>query len=116
MKRFLNLEAFDEKDLQQVAMNIRMTVEDWTGIKVFCWCWRLPKCYPKWPINLAKKNKIATDCVVVLDTKEKVDKALQDTPIGEVWGVGRQYAEKLMDMNAVFTAFDLTKKIRRVGT
>jgi DNA polymerase V len=35
---------------------------------------------------------------------------LQDTPIGEVWGVGRQYAEKLKEMNAVFTAFDLTKK------
>jgi DNA polymerase V len=48
--------------------------------------------------------------VVVLDTKEKIAKALQDTPIGEVWGVGRQYAEKLRDMNAVFTAYDLTKK------
>ena len=35
---------------------------------------------------------------------------MQDTPIGEVWGVGRQYAQKLMEMNAVFTAYDLTKK------
>jgi DNA polymerase V len=106
---FLNLEEFDAKDLQQVAMNIRMTVEDWTGIKVSVGV-APTKVLSKVANHLAKKNKIETECVVVLDTKEKIDKALQDTPIGEVWGVGRQYAEKLMDMNAVFTAFDLTKK------
>src|SRR6187397_2030931 len=31
---FLNLDEFAEKDLQQVGMNIRETVEQWTGIKV----------------------------------------------------------------------------------
>jgi DNA polymerase V len=106
---FLDLDEFADKDLQQVALNIRETVEMWTGIKVSIGV-APTKVLSKVANHLAKKNKIATQCVVVLDTKEKIAKALQDTPIGEVWGVGRQYAEKLRDMNAVFTAFDLTKK------
>ncbi|MFM6924659.1 MAG: Y-family DNA polymerase [Ferruginibacter sp.] len=106
---FLNLDEFAEKDLQQVALNIRETVELWTGIKVSVGV-APTKVLSKVANHLAKKNKLATACVVVLDTKEKIAKALQDTPVGEVWGVGRQYAQKLMEMNAVFTAYDLTKK------
>jgi DNA polymerase V len=106
---FLDLDEFADKDLQQVALNIRETVEMWTGIKVSIGV-APTKVLSKVANHLAKKNKIATQCVVVLDTKEKIARALQDTPVGEVWGVGRQYAEKLRDMNAVFTAFDLTKK------
>ncbi len=106
---FLNLDEFAEKDLQQVSMNIRETVELWTGIKVSVGV-APTKVLSKVANHLAKKNKLATNCVVVLDTKEKITKALLDTPIGEVWGVGRQYAQKLIEMNAVFTAYDLTKK------
>lgn len=106
---FLNLDEFAEKDLQQIALNIRETVELWTGIKVSVGV-APTKVLSKVANHLAKKNKVATACVVVLDTKEKIAKALQDTPVGEVWGVGRQYAQKLMEMNAVFTAYDLTRK------
>jgi DNA polymerase V len=106
---FLSLDDFAEKDLQQIAMNIRETVEQWTGIKVSVGV-APTKVLSKVANHLAKKNKIATECVVVLDTKEKIAKALQDTPISEVWGVGHQYAQKLIEMNAVFTAYDLTKK------
>ena len=106
---FLNLDEFAEKDLQQVALNIREIVEQWTGIQVSVGV-APTKVLSKVANHLAKKNKESTNCVVVLDTKEKISKALQDTPIGEVWGVGRQYAQKLIDMNAVFTAFDLSKK------
>ena len=35
--------------------------------------------------------------VVVLDTK-KIDEALQNTPVREVWGIGGQYAQKSVDM------------------
>jgi DNA polymerase V len=106
---FLNLDEFEEKDLQKIGLQIKDTVEQWTGIKVSVGV-APTKVLSKVANHLAKKNKLATNCVVVLDTKEKIMTALQNTPIGEVWGVGRQYAEKLMDMNAVFTAFDLTKK------
>jgi len=106
---FLNLDEFAEKDLQQVALTIRETVEMWTGIKVSVGV-APTKVLSKVANHLAKKNKVATQCCVVLDTKEKIAKALQDTPIGEVWGIGSQYAQKLIEMNAVFTAYDLTKK------
>ena len=106
---FLDLDEFIHMDLQKVALNIRETVEQWTGIKVSIGV-APTKVLSKVANHLAKKNKTATQCVVVLDTKEKIAKALQDTPIGEVWGVGRQYALKLTEMNAVFTAYDLSKK------
>ena len=106
---FLNMDKFALADLQQMSIKIRETVELWTGIKVSVGV-APTKVLSKVANHLAKKNKKATQCVVVLDTKDKIDKALQNTPIGEVWGVGRQYAEKLKEMNAVFTAFDLTKK------
>ncbi|MBP6025359.1 Y-family DNA polymerase [Ferruginibacter sp.] len=106
---FLNLDEFTETDLQKAGLKIRATVEEWTGIKVSVGV-APTKVLSKVANHLAKKNKLATQCVVVLDTKEKIADALQNTPIGEVWGVGRQYAEKLTDMNAIFTAFDLTKK------
>ncbi len=106
---FLDLDEFEGKDLQQVALNIREMVELWTGIKVSVGV-APTKVLSKVANHLAKKNKQATACVVVLDTKEKISEALQNTPVNEVWGVGRQYAEKLKDLNAVFTAFDLTKK------
>ena len=106
---FLNLDEFTETDLQKAGLKIRATVEEWTGIKVSVGV-APTKVLSKVANHLAKKNKLATQCVVVLDTKEKIADALQNTPIGEVWGVGRQYAEKMTGMNAIFTAFDLTKK------
>jgi DNA polymerase V len=106
---FLDLSGFGGKDLPATALEIRKTVEQWTGIKVSIGL-APTKVLSKLANHLAKKNKLATQCVLVLDTKEKIARALQDTPIGEVWGIGRQYAQKLIELNAVFTAYDLTKK------
>lgn len=44
---------------------------------------------------MAKENKEATQCVLVLDTKKKIEKALEKTKVDDVWGIGYQYAEKL---------------------
>lgn len=106
---FLDLDEFAQGNLEEAGIRIRETVEQWTGIKVSVGI-APTKVLSKVANHLAKKNKIATQCVVVLDTKEKIAKALQDTPVGEVWGVGRQYEQKLLDMHATFTAYDLTKK------
>lgn len=106
---FLDLSGYAPDTIQELALHIRTTVEQWTGIKVSVGV-APTKVLSKVANHLAKKNKIATDCIVVLDTKEKIMEALMNTPIGEVWGVGRQYAEKLREMNAVFTAYDLTRK------
>lgn len=106
---FLNLDEYERADLTQVGMAIRETVEQWTGIKVSVGI-APTKVLSKVANHIAKKNKIATQCVVVLDTKPKIEEALQNTPVKEVWGVGHQYAQKLIEMHAVFTAYDLTKR------
>lgn len=106
---FLNLEGFEGKDFYKIGLHIKDTVEQWTGIKVSVGV-APTKVLCKVANHLAKKQKAATNCVVVLDTPEKTEKALIDTPVNEVWGIGRQYAEKLKEMNAVYTAYDLSKK------
>ncbi|MEO7043843.1 MAG: Y-family DNA polymerase [Ferruginibacter sp.] len=106
---FLDLAEYGKADFQKLGMAIRETVELWTGIKVSVGI-APTKVLSKVANHLAKKYKERTKCVVVLDDKEKIAKALQRTPINEVWGVGRQYADKLKEMNAVFTAYDLSQK------
>ncbi|MGF2411369.1 Y-family DNA polymerase [Ferruginibacter sp.] len=106
---FLDLGEEGTNDWEKIGLHIRQTVEQWTGIKVSVGI-APTKVLSKVANHLAKKNKIATQCVVVLDTQEKINTALQDTPVKEVWGVGRQYAKKLSDMYAVFTAYDLSRK------
>ncbi len=103
---FLDLSGFADKDLQQLGLQIRETVEEWTGIKVSVGV-ASTKVLCKVANHLAKKNKIETQCVVVLDTPEKIAVALQKTPIGDVWGVGHQYAEKLRQQWGIYDAYQL---------
>ena len=106
---FLDLGEEGDNDWEKIGLHIRDTVEQWTGIKVSVGI-APTKVLSKVANHLAKVNKQATQCVVVLDTPEKINTALQNTPVKEIWGVGRQYADKLMDMYAVFTAYDLSRK------
>jgi len=106
---FLDLGEEGENDWEAIGLTIRKTVEQWTGIKVSVGI-APTKVLSKVANHLAKNNKKATQCVVVLDTPEKIQVALENTPVKEIWGVGRQYAEKLRDMFAVFTAYDLSRK------
>lgn len=106
---FIDLDEQQDTDWEEVGLQIRKTVEDWTGIKVSVGI-APTKVLSKVANHLAKKNKEETQCVVVLETDEKIITALQNTPVNEIWGVGRQYAKKLTDMYAVFTAYDLSRK------
>ncbi|MBL0145261.1 MAG: Y-family DNA polymerase [Chitinophagaceae bacterium] len=111
---FLNLENFTNDDLYKVSLHIRETVEQWTGIKVSVGV-APTKVLSKVANHLAKKNKIATQCCVVLDTKEKINIALQKTPVGDVWGVGRQYANKLRDEWGIYDALQLQQLSEAFG-
>lgn len=111
---FLDLSGFEEKDLQQLAIQIRTTVEEWTGIKVSVGV-APTKVLCKVANHLAKKNKAATQCVVVLDTPEKITAALKKTPVEDVWGVGRQYAGKLKYGWNLHTAFELSNLSTEFG-
>ena len=105
---FLDLDFIAVEQLQQVAVDIKETVEMWTGIKVSVGI-AATKVLAKAANKLSKKNKQNSGCVMVLDSKLKIEQALRQTNISDVWGIGYQYAEKLKKFG-VQTAFDLTLK------
>jgi DNA polymerase V len=103
---FLDLSIFPENELPALAKEIRETVEDWTGIKVSVGV-APTKVLAKLANRLSKKNKQKTNCVMVLDTEEKIIEALQNTPVGDIWGVGYQYAQKLKEYWGIYDALQL---------
>jgi DNA polymerase V len=104
---FVDLQGYQPEYLHQLAMEIREKVEQWTGIKVSVGI-APTKVLAKLANNLSKKNKEKTKCVLVLDKKEIIDAALRHTKVGDVWGVGRQYAKKLNEW-AIFDAYQLSR-------
>lgn len=104
---FLDLGIFPPEQLESTARDIRETVEQWTGIKVSIGV-APTKVLAKLANRLSKKNKEKTNCVVVLDTEEKVRKALRMTPVDDIWGVGRQYAIKLKEHWSIYDALQLS--------
>lgn len=103
---FLDLDMFQTNELQAVATEIRNTVEHWTGIKVSVGV-ATTKVLSKVANRLSKKNKQQTNCVMVLDTEEKIIDALRRTPVGDVWGIGGQYAYKLKEQWSIYDALQL---------
>ncbi|MBC7935923.1 MAG: Y-family DNA polymerase [Rhizobacter sp.] len=104
---FVELDGYKPEYLPQLAMEIRQKVELWTGIKVSVGV-APTKVLAKLANNLSKKNKEKTKCVLVLDTQQKIDAALRHTKVGDIWGVGRQYAKKLNEW-AIFDAYQLSR-------
>ncbi len=105
---FINLKNITQNNFDEMALQTRLTVEEWTGIKVSVGI-APTKLLAKVANKLAKKNKAATQCVMVLDTKEKINDALKKTKIADVWGIGYQYTEKLKRFQ-IHTAYDLSLK------
>ena len=102
---FLNLDHFPAAALHGLAKEIKETVEMWTGIQVSVGV-APTKVLSKVANRLAKKNKQATECVVLLDTEEKINTALQKTMVDDIWGVGSKYAYKLHQWQ-IDTAYQL---------
>ena len=103
---FVDLSIFPPEDLDAMAKEIRKTVEDWTGIKVSVGV-APTKVLAKLANRLSKKDKLKTNCVMVLDTDDKIIEALRKTPVGDIWGVGWQYAEKLKEHWCIYDALQL---------
>jgi DNA polymerase V len=103
---FVDLDIFPPEELQAVAEEIRETVEQWTGIKVSVGV-APTKVLAKLANRLSKKDKEKTGCVMVLDTEEKIIEALRKTPVGDIWGVGSQYANKLKEFWCIYDALQL---------
>ena len=101
---FLNLNEFNN-NLFDSAMSIRKTVEQWTGIEVSVGV-APTKTLAKLANHMAKKDKASSQCVMVLDSREKIIEALKGTKVRDLWGVGKQLGSKLNSFG-ITTAWDL---------
>lgn len=103
---FLDLDMIPPEELQEVATEIKETTELWTGIKVSIGV-APTKVLAKLANGIAKANKKRTNCVMVLDTSEKIEAALRKTPVDHLWGVGYRSSKKLHHQYGIDTAWDL---------
>jgi DNA polymerase V len=105
---FLNLNDVPVHELEKITLLLKERTEQWTGINVSVGV-APTKVLSKVANRLAKKNKQATNCIMVLDTEEKIQEALQRTSVADVWGVGGRYAYKLKEFYNIQTALQLSK-------
>ena len=102
---FVDLPEMDEKEVLDYALNIRHTIEQWTGISVSVGV-APTKTLAKAANYMAKENKRASNCVKVLLLPEQQRQALQSIRISNLWGVGGAYANKLINMG-ITSAWEL---------
>jgi DNA polymerase V len=103
---FLDIGHIVPSHYQSFAMQLRETVEMWTGIKVSVGV-APSKVLAKVANRLAKREKLKTNCVTVLDNAEKIEDALQHFDVGDLWGIGSRYSRKLKDEFGINTAWQL---------
>ena len=105
---FLKFNGFDAFfNFQNIGEQIHNQVKKGVGIPVSIG-FAPTKSLSKVANKFAKKYPKLGNNVCVLDTPEKIEKALRKTAIGDVWGIGRRISKKLIAINVV-TAYDFTK-------
>ena len=102
---FVNLHFIPQHELRPFGKHIKKTIEKWTGVAVSVGI-APTKTLAKLANGIAKKNKRKTEGVAILETEEKINKALVMTPVGALWGVGGRSNKKLYDLG-ICTAWDL---------
>lgn len=103
---FINLDHLPVDALASFAERVRDVVFKWTGIPVSIGI-APSKVLSKVANRIAKKDKQKSNCVMVLDTDEKLQQALMATDVADLWGIGRRYARKLKELYGVNTAWQL---------
>lgn len=104
---FLDLEGFAVPDLTAWCQRVRATVRRWTGIPVSVGIGPT-KTLAKLANRLAKKSPKTDGALDLHGHPEWITPALKRTPVGDVWGIGRQFAGHC-GLNDIRTAFDLTR-------
>lgn len=103
---FLNLTAFRHHNLTAYAHTIRDTVLQNTGIPVSIGI-APSKTLAKIANRLVKKSNKQLG-VYCIDNNEKIQFALQQTPVKDIWGIGSQYT-KLLAKHGFITAWDVSR-------
>jgi DNA polymerase V len=102
---FVDLKDVPAHVIIDFCKEIKSKIEQWTGIKVSVGVGPT-KTLAKLANYLAKKNKLQTGCICVLDTTGKVAESLKSVRVQNLWGVGRKFAEKLQALG-INTGWDL---------
>ena len=103
---FLELDELVTEELEKLALAIRDQVEQWTGIRVSIGVGPT-KTLAKLANRLAKKNKVATNCVMVLSTESEIEEALRRTAVADLWGIGRRYGKQLRERWGIYDGWQL---------
>jgi len=82
-------------------------VTQWTGIPISVGI-APTKSLQKLPNRIAKKYPSPTKSVYLIDNEEKRIKALKWVKIEDVWGIGKQQAQKLKEIK-IDSAYDFTQ-------
>ncbi len=101
---FLDFSEFEKIDFKQTGVNLRKKVLKYIGIPVSVG-FAPTKTLAKVANKIAKKYM--KNGVALIDTPDKIEKALQMTSINDVWGIGRRYA-RFLHNHDVQTAWDFT--------
>lgn len=103
---FIDLRGFELFDLEEYGLEMREKVHGHTGIPISVGI-APTKALAKLANRIAKKYS-QLNGVYLIDSEIKRIKALKWLPIGDVWGIGRQHAKRLIAMG-VNTAFKFTE-------
>lgn len=103
---FLDFEGFDEWDLNRYGHEICRTVQQWTGIPVSIG-FGPTKTLAKLANRVSKKQADLNGVFNFADAQDQ-DAVLSQVAVGEVWGVGRRWAQKL-EQQGIYTALDLKR-------
>lgn len=104
---FLKFSGFDYYQFENYVRQIKATVDKNTGIPVSIGV-APTKALSKIANKIAKKFTEKTGGVYVMQTEQQRLKALKWLDIDDVWGIGRQHANRLK-AKQVFKAFDFTQ-------
>ncbi len=104
---FLKLDGFEFFTLQDYGLEMKNKVFKCTGIPVSVGI-APTKALAKVANRIAKKYPEKTNGVYIIDSEEKRIKALKWLKIGDVWGIGRQHAKKMI-ANNITNAYDFTQ-------
>lgn len=103
-EQFLDFAPLRGRDLPALGNEVKSRVKQHTGIPT-CLGIAPTKTLAKIANHIAKKS-LTHNGIYMLDRPELVKAFLQLTPVGDLWGIGRQYQKKLAGFN-IHTALDL---------
>lgn len=101
---FLDITNVKNENLRNFALDIRQTTHQWTGIPISIGL-APTKTLAKIAAHVAKKS-VKSGGVCLISSIEEAEFYLKRIHVGDVWGVGRNWAKKL-EHNGIISAADL---------